>query len=169
MNNTLRREVTAIQNPALGAVLIWRCAAGYEHGNNIAGALPLPLVFVALPILFHQQTAELLIATQERSGLSTFVEKFQRSSELKTDILLALSHRTVTMKTLSAQSLQMALGRRLVGLDVAAAGIFPLTTTFPVAGVPASIRPLLTGAAKLGNWFSKVSLYEASLLLQVSF
>jgi Family of unknown function (DUF6521) len=131
--------------------------------------MPIPLLFLVLPIVLHKQTAELLSSTQERSGLRKFTEKFQTSAQSKTDLLLALGPRATIMRQLSQDSLQIALAKSLVALDIESAGVFPLSMTEPMAGVPVSVRPLLLGGEKLGKWFAQVSLYEAGLLLQVPF
>src|ERR1035441_4731796 len=91
--NALSREVRAVQNPALGAMLLWRCSVGYQGASATAAPMPIPLLFVVLPIILHKQTAELLSSTQERSGLRKFTEKFQTSAQSKTDLLLALAPR----------------------------------------------------------------------------
>ncbi len=167
--NALCKEVRAVQNPALGAMLLWRCSVGYQEASETAAPMPILLLFVILPILLHKQTADLLSSTQERSGLRKFTEKFQTSAQSKTDLLLALAPRATMMRQLSQDSLQIGLAKSLVALDIESAAVFPLSTTAPVVGVPTSVRPLLLAAEKLGKWLSQVSLYEAGLLLQVPF
>ena len=52
---TLNKEVRAIQNPALGSVLIWRAASSYQKNHPAGSFLPLPLSFIVLPILLHEE------------------------------------------------------------------------------------------------------------------
>jgi hypothetical protein len=165
----LTREVRALQNPALGSLLLWRCTVGYQAASNASAATPLPLLFLVLPVTLHQQTSELLLSTQMRSGLRKCVEKFQTSSQSKTDLILALAHRAQTMRRLTIESIQLGIQTSLVSIDEDSFNVFPLSSTRPSAGIPPSVRPLLAGAEKLGMWFSQLSLFEIELLLQVQF
>lgn len=129
----------------------------------------MPMLFLVLPVAFHRQSAELLVSTQSRSGLRKFVEKFRQAAESKTDILLSLNSRAVAMRDLSMRSLQLAVARNLVALDLPTAGAFPLSVSSALAGVPTSVRPLVKASEKLGRWLAAVSLYEAALLLGMNF
>jgi hypothetical protein len=167
--STLTRECRAILNPALGSVLIWRFCVGYYEQNRRAAAMPLPMAFLVLPILLHEQTARLVSSTQRASGLRKFAEKFSSSAEAKTDLLLALGSRARRMRPLTLESLRLAFYGSLLGLDSNSGGIFPLSTTAPAAGIPESVRPMLANAEKLGTWCSQLTPYEVGLALKVRF
>lgn len=168
MAATLNRELRAVQNPALAAMMLWRCASAYSASSDRAEQIPLPLLFLVPPILFHRETAELVAATHKVSGLRKFVEKFQAASLSKTDLLLSIAPRAVLMRDLTSKGLGIAVTCHLLAFDNNTARIYSLSDTPAVAGIPHSIRPLLVGAEKLGSWFATSSLYETSLLLQVS-
>jgi hypothetical protein len=165
---SLNRELRAVQNPALAAMLLWRCASEYSAASDRAEQIPLPLLFLVLPILLHGETAELVTATQKASGLRKFVEKFQLASHSKTDLLLSIAPRAVAMRNLTSQGLGIAVICHLLAFDETAVRAYALSDTPAVAGIPRSVRPLLADAEKLGSWFAHSSLYETSLLLQVS-
>ena len=167
--STLSKEHRAVQNPALGSLLIWRFCTGYYENSHQAAPAPLPMAFLVLPILLHEQTAQLVASTLRSSGLRKFAEKFSSSAEAKTYLLLALSGRAAQMRPLTLESLRLALYGSLVGLDTTAAGIFPLSVTTPTAGIAESIRPLLASAEKLGIWCAQLTPYEVGLALKVSF
>jgi hypothetical protein len=168
MAATLNRELRTVQNPALAAMLLWRCSSAYSASSALAEQIPLPLLFLVLPILFHRETAELVTATHKTSGLRKFVEKFQLASLSKTDLLLSIAPRAVVMRDLTSQGLGIAVMCRLLAFDDDSARVYSLSDTPAVAGIPHSVRPMLAGAEKLGSWFATSSLYETSLLLQVS-
>jgi hypothetical protein len=165
---SLNREFRAVQNPALAAMLLWRCASGYSATSDRSEPIPLPLLFLVLPILLHQETAELVASTLKPSGLRKFVEKFQLAAQSKTDLLLAIGPRAQVMRNLTAEALGIAVLCRVLAFEENSARAFSLSETPPVAGIPHSVRPLLNGAEKLGAWFAGCSLYEVALLLQVS-
>src|SRR5436309_1654493 len=110
----LANELNNIQNPALGAVLLWRFCVGYERKNAVRTAPMLPLLLLVLPVLFHEETAELVRSTQAASGLRAFADKFKTSQRGKSDLLLAIHERTLIMRSLTLTSLQLAVNSRLV-------------------------------------------------------
>jgi hypothetical protein len=168
MATSLNRELRAVQNPALAAMLLWRCASGYSATSDRAEPVPLPLLFLVLPILLHHETAELVTATQKGSGLRKFVEKFQLASQSKTDLLLSIGSRAQAMRDLTSEGLRIAALCRILAFEDHAARAYALSDTPAIAGIPQSVRPLLSGAEKRGSWFAQSSLYETALLLQVS-
>ena len=165
----LTKELDAIQNPALGAMLIWRFVAGFDSGNSTGAGAPLPYAFLPRPRLMHEETATLLLETRTRSGIRKFTEKFASAKESKSDLLLVLNRRMVQMRPLTLRSIHMALGSSLLGVDLQHALLFPLSRTAPRAGVPEDLRPLLSAAERLGIWLSGLTPYETSLLLKVTF
>jgi hypothetical protein len=149
-------------------MLLWRCASGYSSASNRGEPIPLPLLFLVLPILLHQETAGLVTSTLKSSGLRKFVEKFQLAAQNKTDLLLTIGPRAQAMRSLTAEALGIAVLCRILAFENNAARAFSLSDTPPVTDIPHSVRPLLVGAEKLGAWFAGSSLYEVALLLQVA-
>ena len=72
----LGKEAENIQNAGLGAALLWRFTIGYAAGSGINQPSPLPLIFLPLPIAFHEETAAFLKSTHKASGLRAFADKF---------------------------------------------------------------------------------------------
>ena len=162
-------ETRIVQNSALGAVLLWRFTSGYERENKVKGPPPIPLLFIVLPIMFHQDTAEIIISTRRSSGLRAFVNKFASSKSSKNDLILAINDRAIIMRNLSMRSLRLALASNLISIDIERGLAIPLTSTAPKAGVARSIRSMLQSAERLGYWCSQLSLYEVSAILKVRF
>jgi hypothetical protein len=165
----LNKEVRAIQNPALGSVLIWRAASSYQKNQPTGSFMPLPLAFLVLPILFHEETSALVAGTRTTSGLRKLTEKFCSAEESKTDLLLAIGGRAMAMRELTWESIRLALMSNVLSLNTAGATLMSLSETPLVSGVPYPIRPMLTNAEKLGTWFSGLTLYEVGLQMQVTF
>lgn len=165
----LNREVRAIQNPGLGSVLIWRAVSSYQTNHKTGSFMPLPLCFLVLPIVFHEETSALVTGTRMASGLRKLTEKFQSAEESKTDLLLAVGGRAVAMRTLTWESIRIGITSNVLSLNTESGSLMSLSDTPLVSGVPQSIRPLLGSAEKLGAWFSGLTLYEISLQMQVTF
>ena len=165
----LNRETQSIQNPALGAMLLWRFTSGYAQGSKVSSPTPLPLLFIVLPIILHEETAHFIGSTLQKSGLRAFVNKFSDSSVSKNDLVLTIHKRSLMMRNLSIDSLKLAIASKLIALDPSKGVVIPLSLTPPKTGIPESIKPLLKEAEKLGFWCSEVSLHEVSVILKVGF
>lgn len=165
----LNKEVRAIQNPALGCVLIWRAASSYQKNHKTGSFMPLPLCFMVLPIVFHEETSALVTGTRTASGLRKLTEKFRSAEESKTDLLLAVGGRAVAMRTLTWESIRLGITSNVISLNTEGGSIMSLSDTPLVSGVPQPVRRLLGSAEKLGTWFSGLTLYEISLQMQVTF
>ncbi len=167
--SALDREVNAVQNPALGAVVLWRFACGYQFASQLGEPAPLPVIFLVLPVLFDEDMSEMVAGTQVRSGLRVFVAKFSEARTSKGDVVFSLENRSRIFRQLTADSLRIAVGSGLVSVDPSRAGIFPTSTTFPKAGIPETLRPLLRSSEKFGKWLGELTLYEIGLVLKVAF
>jgi len=165
----LNRESRAVQNPAIGAFLIWRFCVAYEASHPLHGPCPLPLVFIVLPITLHRATQMHLSATQSRSGLRSFTDKFQETKNCQTDLLLTIQKRALRMRKLTWRSVAIVVSSRLCILDPGSATLSPRTVTPAKKDVPKSVQRLAAAAEKLGGWCGSLTLHEISLALKTEF
>src|SRR4030095_3607678 len=89
----LAKELHNVQNPALGAGLLWRYVCGYVDSHPTRDPVSFPLVFLVLPLVLHEQTENFVQSTQRASGLRAFAAKFGRTENSKQDLLLAIHDR----------------------------------------------------------------------------
>ena len=68
-------ESRLVQNPALGAVVLWRFVHSYYHAHSLRAAAPFCLAALVLPMVWHAETAENIASTREASGLRAFADK----------------------------------------------------------------------------------------------
>jgi hypothetical protein len=168
MSAVLAREVDAVQNPAVSAVLLWRFCVGYAAARQTPSSTPLPAMFLPLPILFSEESVSLLASTQARSGLRLFAGKFTEAANSKADILLSLEGQARRLRGQTMQALRLALQSRLLFLEPTTAEVIALSAAAPTS-LPESIRPLIRHAEKLGTLAGGVSLFELGAVLQVTF
>jgi hypothetical protein len=159
-------ELNIVQNPAIGAYLIWQFTLGYQE-NGAEGA-PIPLAFLVLPLLLHCQTFDEVASTRKASGLSLFAAKFDKERE----ILMGIHGRAVQLRPLSLQSIGVAATSKLVRIDYDTAQLhgFPLdllNTAKP--RLPERLKGFAAAADKLGYWFSKLGLAQVASTLRVDF
>ncbi len=165
---TLDRETQLVQNPALGAGIVWRLSVGYRENHRTHGHLPLPLAFLAIPLLYHSETHRIIQSTQRRTGLRAFVDKCKAPKENRSDLIFGLHDRSRHFRPLTWSSLRIAVETCLVSVDPATAMIVPTSTTEP-RGLPSDTRSHLRNASKIGAWFSELTVYEVSTILRVRF
>lgn len=167
MRSTLGWEVRNTQNPALGATLLWRFAYGYRAAHPLAAHVPLQLLFIVLPLLFHEPTYEFVKSTLRSSGLHAFAAKFSETKHSKNDLLLAIHGRAETLRVLTLESIRVGQRGRLIQVNTA--GRVICLTDSPTTAGDSAIKTLMSNAEKLGVWCAALTLHEIAIALKVRF
>jgi hypothetical protein len=158
----LLSEVQAMQNPSLGAVLIWRFTCGYAPQNDPHDGVPFPLAFLVLPVVLHEITREEVTSTRLLSGVRKFEEKFRDRG----DLLFALNQRAIDLRDLSLRSVRQAFAVGLLTMVPERGKLWPRSYAKPPVEAK-SVLELLDAAEKLGCWCRSLSVYEISGILRV--
>lgn len=162
--NSIDREVYYVQNPAIGATILWRFICGYYAKEN-KGA-PFPLLFIVLPIVFRADLCTVIQSTQKGKGLSKVSEKLFTAK--KKDDLYTVNNTAIAMRPLTLNSFNVGVSSKLFAMDISTATVFPLTQA-QRSTTSASTRNLLNAAEKLGAWCSELSMLEICEWLKVRF
>lgn len=156
-------EVYLVQNPALGAILMWKFVQGYKRAG--LGKLPsLPLLFLVLPVVFSESLRAVLNKTNESSGMRLFVAKFSKSQET----LLAIQKRMIILRGASLSSLSIGIESGLLTLNHSDALVDCNDKQMP-RGIRDGIKTLAKQAEKLGAWCSSLTIQEVQTALRISF
>jgi hypothetical protein len=161
----LAKEAQNVQNPALGAALVWRFCCGYVETQRVSAPPPLSLLFLVLPIVLHEATSEFVKRTYKSSGLRAFAAKFGDSSVSKQDLLIQIHDRSIRWRKLSLNSVELAVAGRLLKLTDNG-DIIPLSRT-KARGLPDDVKQLMDLAEKLGAWFGELTVHEIVSTLKV--
>lgn len=164
--NTLAAEARHIQNPALGAALIWRFSCGYFQNHRTHDSAPLPLAYLVLPILYHAETRSVIESTRVGSGLRAAVAKFSESSNPRQDLLLGIHPRAKRFRLLTTRSLGLAIRAKLISVGPDAR-VTPLSLTPAASGLAVDVRHMLKDAEKIGTWFGQLTSHEVTSALKV--
>ena len=159
-------ELDLVQNPAIGAYLIWNFTLGYQEDGP--DAAPVLLAFLVLPMLLHRQTFEAVASTRKASGLTLFAAKFDRERE----VLVELHLRARLLRPLTLQSIGVASTSRLVRIDHASALLhgYPLDLLeVKKPAIPERLKGFPAAADKIGYWFSKLGLPQIASTLRIDF
>lgn len=158
-------DVRYVQNPAIGAALLWRFTCGYYANKN--QPVPFPLLFVILPIVLRQDLCTIIKSTQKASGLPKVSEKL--FSEKLNDSIYYVNNTAIQMRELTLDSFNIAVEANLVLLSTETATVFPLLTTMHKYVPKGDCRNMITAAEKLGGWCSELTLLEIGKWLKVRF
>lgn len=159
---TLQSLVREIQNPALGAGVIWQFTVGYTEGSEDSAACPLLYGFIPLSLLFYRDTFEVVTRTFLSSGLRRVMDK------LPPDVHVALQDRIFAQRKVSLESVRIAAATGLIAVDRPAASMRALRKTLPPLG-DSYLRKILGSARKTGAWLGKLTDYEVRTILKVRF
>ncbi len=153
-------SVEAVQNSAMGAMILWSFGRGYQ--SEAPGRLPLfHFAFIVLPILLHRPTLELVSGTNVSSGLGKFVEKFDRHREE----LMAVHTRALAMRRLSLEGVSTGVEAGLLSVLYEKG---QLRANEVKSRRPSErIKPYIVAAEKLGRWVARVPAPTVFSLLRI--
>jgi hypothetical protein len=147
----LNKEMWQVQNPGLGAALIWQF--GRAFASQFEEAVPLPYAFFVIPLLYNKSTLELVVRTNK--GLRKIDEKLNNDEAISTTAQMNV----LSMRELSSESLCIALRAGLLTVQSEAATFRSRVTAPPVLDGKMP-KELMKAADKLGRWAAEVSLRE---------
>lgn len=152
--------ITLVQNPAFGAMLLWKFCSGFQKERP--DVLPvLTSLFCVLPVVFHGPTLSELKSTNLPSGLVKFATKLGEQRET----LIALHDRALAMRELTFTSVATGVATRLLRLNYATAQVSANDERLPL--LPERLKSHYAGAEKLGHWFARIPLSLAFSTLQI--
>ena len=159
------REVYLVQNPAIGAAILWRFSCGYYEADHADREIPFPLLFLVLPILLREDLRKLISSTNKTSGLQKIYEKLYHNKQA--DYFCSLQESAKQYRQLTLESFHIASDKGLLYLSYSNALVTP--AIMKKSGIPSTCLEFLNLADKLGCWCSRLTLYEISTLLKVRF
>lgn len=159
-------EYDNVQNPMLGAYLLWNFVLGYFSEKNEYA--PIEELFIVLPMIMRSDIADQVKSTNKVSGMRAMSDKFMKAEILKNDIISNLHKDIQSMKDISAMALAEAIKAGLVSVDVENSTIFPLELR---KHNKESVNVLQMGknAEKLGQWCAGMDLIQIEEILKVRF
>ena len=164
MISKISKEIELVQNPSLGAGIIWRFICGYFSGNQ--KSTPFPLLFIVLPMIFREDILYEIYHTNKSSGLTKVSQKMFACK--KNDLLFNIHTSADYLKDLTLESIRIGLATSLIAIEKESGSVFPLTrTSYKKFSKP--VKDHLSASEKLGFWCSKFTIYEISRLLRVRF
>jgi hypothetical protein len=163
--NEINREIYLVQNPAIGAAILWQFVCGYYYGTEENKQVPFPLLFIVLPIIFREDLRSVIDGTNKPSGLQKVSEKLFKDK--RTDLVCSIHDSAEQYRAITLTAISIATRKGLISVDANTATLLPLLKKG--SKMPKSSEKLLKLGEKLGLWCSAMSLHEISQLLKVRF
>lgn len=154
-------EIYVIQNPAIGAVIIWEFLCGY--GSTLYND-KFELLFIIIPVILNQEFRNYIISTQKKSGFSKVIEKIMRDK--KSDIVYQIENNINQMKELTLESIQIGMLTNLFCMDNEL-NVKSIKNKKP--DISKDTSEILEASKKLGIWMSELTKNEIEKMLKVRF
>lgn len=160
-------EPRVMHNPALGAILQWRCAARYFDETSGVRGPDLPFLLLLLPLVLHRKTTLVVRRMQFGSGLLKAVAD-------EPMLRVGLQRRLETFAKLSLTSLNLACASKLLILQSTRPWPRLLPESKPhlashLIADTEDVGDMMKAAERFGSWFAQSDLVTTATLLGVRF
>jgi ABC-3C biological conflict system middle component len=163
--SSLDSEVRNVQNPAFGAVMLAAFVQGFYEADEKKRGVPLPYLFLVLPLILHSDIFRLLSGT--RTSLRHMAEKFVSTESAGTDLLLSINSSALHLRELTAESLGVLFLAGLAKLDPKKGVVLPRKSIEFASRLDLPCEA--EESRKLGKWFAPLSPFEIGSILKVTF
>lgn len=167
--NILTKEFRLVQNPALGAFLLWRFVSTYRTTHPTGDHPNVLMLFLVLPLVYQSDICRLINATQTVSGMHIFVSKFSDSQESKGDLLLSIHTRVDRLKSLTFESIGLASLTGLISVDFRTGLVVDHDKRPPTYLKHEGAPTLVRATERLATWFSHMKFQDIAATLKVNF
>jgi hypothetical protein len=156
-------EQRVTQNTGLAAEVIWQTVHDAYEANDRTQGVSLPLVFLVLPLTFHQRTATILASkTQPGAIYKTLADD--------REVIVGLQARMQAMSERTFHALSIAFHTGLLRLDLDHfRQLIPGRKTPPVAHVTDEVKLIMSAAKRVGHAFSEMTVVQLSTHLNIRF
>ncbi|WP_155773762.1 three component ABC system middle component [Methylorubrum extorquens] len=153
-------SIEAVQNSAMGSVILWSFGRGYQA--EAVGRQPIfHFAFIVLPLVLHRPTLDIVAGTNLSSGIGKLVEKFERNRE----DLLAVHSRTLAMRRLTLEAVSTGISTGLLSIIYENATL--RANDVKLRRPSEQIKPYMMAAEKLGRWTARVPAPTVFSMLRV--
>jgi hypothetical protein len=156
-------EQRVVQNTGLAAEAIWQAVYEAYQAKGRAEGVPFPLVFLVLPLTFHQRSASTLAGKTQPGALYKALADDR-------EITVGLQARMQAMAERTFDALSIGFHTGLLQLDQDhLRQVLPGKKSPPVTHVTADVRTILAAAKRVGHTFAEMNLVQLSTHLNIRF
>ena len=156
-------EQQVVQNPGLGAEVLWHAVnEAYEEKNRAEG-MPLFMAFIVLPLALHRRSA-IALASKVKPGA------LYKAIASDREITLGLQERMEALSERTLQSLSVAFSAGLLLLDRdQSLQLIPGRRSPPVVHVTEEVKTLLAAAKRIGQATAELPPAQIATHLNIQF
>ena len=170
MRNNFDEIEKLINNPSLGAYLLWAFCKKYQDHQEKRQDVPPAYLFCILTLLFDEDIRKVIASTQAAKGLRFSLAKLERTTSNKTDILYSISRKIELNKERSFESILVGLYYGILNINKDTGYIFSIVSSnVNRFAPPQELNDIIASAEKLGYWFSKHDALEIQEILRIKF
>ena len=156
-------EQRVVQNTGLAAECMWQAVQEAYEAKGRAEGVPLPLIFVVLPLTFHRRTAQAL-ASKTQPGA------FYKALADDREIIVGLQERMEAMAYRTFHGLSIAFAAGLLRVDSDhQRQLIPGRKTRPIAHVTEEVKTILAAAKRVGHALAEMSTVQLAVHLSIRF
>ena len=156
-------EQRVIQNTGLAAEAVWHAVNETYNAKGRAEGVPLPLIFLVLPLTFHQRTAAALASKTQPGALYKLLAEDR-------EVTVGLQARMQAMADRTFHALSIGFQTNLLHLDSdRMRQVIPGRKTPPVTHVTEEVKIILNAAKRAGQGFAEMSVVQLAIHLRVRF
>lgn len=156
-------EQQVIQNTGLAAEVIWQTVHDAYEANDRTQGVSLPLIFLVLPLTFHQRTARILASKTQPGAIYKALADDR-------EVIVGLQERMQAMSERTFHALSIAFHTGLLRLDQDhLRQLIPGRKTPPVAHVTDEVKTIMSAAKRVGHAFSEMTVVQLSSHLKIRF
>ncbi|OMF08728.1 hypothetical protein BK131_25635 [Paenibacillus amylolyticus] len=153
-------EYEVVQNPALGALLLYTFVSEYFMTKDEGPTLP--HLMLVLPILLNKDFVEKIYKRNKKGGLYNALNDDMT-------LFIGVQNRMQSMSDLTFRSINLCLSANVVVLVKDKYKFLPLRNKVPYYKHNEDIHKMLAAAKRLGYWFATNELNQLCALLKVRF
>lgn len=156
-------EQWVVQNTGLAAEAIWHAVNECYETSGRARGVSFPLIFLVLPLTFHQRTAKNLAAKTQPGAIYKALADDR-------EIVVGLQERMQALSDRTLQALSIAFQAGLLKLDQAyPRELIPARRTPPVSHVTEDVKTIMNAAKRVGHAFSEMAFVQICTHLNIRF
>lgn len=156
-------EQKVIQNTGLAAEAIWQATNEAYTAKGKTEGVAFPLVFLVLPLTFHQRTATALAKKQQSGAI------FKAIAEDR-EITVGLQARMEALSDRTMEALSVGFHTGMLVLDQGhSRQILPGRKSAPVSHVTEEVKTIIAAAKRVGFAFSEMTTEQLSNHLNIRF
>jgi hypothetical protein len=156
-------EQQIVQNPGLGAEVLWHAVNEAYEEKNRTGGMPLFMAFIVLPLTFHRRSANALASKAKPGALYKAVASDR-------EIRVGLQQRMEALSERTLQSLSVAFSTGLLLLDSEESPqLIPGRKSPPVAHATEEVKTILAAAKRVGQATAELASAQIATHLNIRF